>query len=127
MRGILDGHIWLSRELANAGHYPAISVLESISRVMTDVVDGAHMAAARAIKRVLAIWEDIKDLVNIGAYAKGTTPEFDLAIEMKPRIDAFLRQWITESAVEGETRSAILALHGEIQAAETRLNTATAA
>ncbi|MEE9296672.1 MAG: FliI/YscN family ATPase [Phycisphaerae bacterium] len=120
-RSVLDGHIWLSRALANSGHYPAVSVLESISRVMVDVVDTEHTEAARAVKRVLAVWNDIEDLVNIGAYAKGTTPEFDLAVEMKPRIDAFLRQLVDQRYTESETRTALLALHDEIKRTEARL------
>ena len=83
-RGVLDGHVWLARELANRGHYPAISVLDSISRVMVDVVDEAHLAAAAIVRRVLATWQEIEDLVNIGAYAAGTNPEFDLAVYGKP-------------------------------------------
>ncbi len=122
VRGILDGHVWLSRDLANAGHYPAVSVLESISRVMVDVVDERHIEASRAVRRVLAVWEDIKDLVNIGAYAKGTTPHFDLAVEMKPRVDAFLQQSSKERAGVDETRAKLLALHDEIVVAEARLN-----
>ena len=94
---------------------------------MTDVVDAEHLAAARAVKRVLAVWDDIEDLVNIGAYARGTTPEFDLAIEMKPRIDSFLRQWIDERHTESETRGALLKLHDEIKQADVRLRPSPAA
>ncbi len=121
VRGILDGHVWLSRDLANAGHYPAVSVLDSISRVMVDVVDERHRESARTVRRVLAVWEDIKDLVNIGAYAKGTTPHFDLAVEMKPRIDDFLRQLGDEGADPERTRDMLLAVCDEIVSAEARL------
>lgn len=124
VRGTLDGHVWLSRPLANSGHYPAVSVLDSISRVMVDVVRPEHGDAARAVRRILATWDDIKDLVNIGAYARGTTPEFDLALEMKPRIDSFLTQQVSDRAVEDETREALLALHEEIKAASARLSAA---
>jgi flagellum-specific ATP synthase len=121
VRGILDGHIWLSRELAGAGHYPAISVLDSISRVMIDVVDDEHLAAARDIRRVLAVWDDIKDLVNIGAYAKGTTVEYDLAVEMKPQIDTFLKQAIQEKSSADETRTQLLNLRDRILKSESTL------
>ncbi len=98
IRGILDGHVWLSRDLANRGHYPAVSVIESISRVMNDVAGSAHKQAAATIRRVLAVWEDIEDLVNVGAYAPGANVEFDVAVKMKPAIDEFLRQPVAEPA-----------------------------
>jgi flagellum-specific ATP synthase len=111
-RGVLDGHVWLARELANRGHYPAISVLDSISRVMTDVTDEEHKAAAEIVKRVLATWQDIEDLVNIGAYAAGTNPDFDLAVYGKPLIDEFLRQDINErETFEGSRRKLLELAH----------------
>lgn len=121
MRGILDGHIWLSRDLANRGHYPAVSVLESISRVMTDIVDEGAQQAARGIRRVLATWADIEDLVNIGAYAAGTNVDFDTAVQMKPAIDAFLRQDVGERAEWGATQKRLVELGDEIEALRTRL------
>ena len=114
VRGILDGHVWLSRDLANRGHYPAVSVLESISRVMPDIVDADHLAAAATIRRVLAVWNDIEDLVNIGAYAAGTNVEFDVAVSMKPAIDDFLRQPIDERAAFSEVREGLVALAAAI-------------
>lgn len=123
VRGVLDGHVWLSRSLANAAHYPAVSVLESISRVMKDVVDDEHAEAATAVRRVLAVWADIEDMVNIGAYAKGTNPKFDLAVEMKPHVDAFLCQRIGECASPDDTRGALLALHSRIRDAASRMGT----
>ena len=98
VRGTLDGHVWLSRKLANRGHYPAIATLESISRVMPDIVTAEHLSAAREVRAVLAVWDDIEDLVNIGAYAAGTNIEYDIAVEMKPEIDAFLCQGMSESS-----------------------------
>ena len=92
MRSILDGHLWLSRDLANRGHYPAIDILESVSRVMTDIVDADHIGSARFITRLVAIYRDIEDLVNIGAYAPGANAEFDMAVKMKSEIDSFLQQ-----------------------------------
>ncbi|MCD4761247.1 hypothetical protein K8R42_05105, partial [bacterium] len=122
VRGILDGHIWLSRQLANRGHYPAVSVTESISRVMPDVVDEDQLAAANRVKELLAIWSEIEDLVNIGAYASGSNPEFDLAIRMKPAIDAFLQQGIGEGFSFEESRVGLFELVGEIKKAETEIS-----
>ncbi len=122
VRGILDGHVLLSRDLANAAHYPAVAVLESISRVMVDVADEEQMLAARSVRRVMAVWKDIEDLVNIGAYAKGTTPAYDIAIEMKPLIDAFLQQAVNEASDHESARAQLLALHREIQSAEAAAN-----
>lgn len=116
VRGVLDGHVWLARSLANRGHYPAVSVLESISRVMVDVADEAQVAAAQDIRRVLAVWADIEDLVNIGAYVAGQNVDYDLAVKMKPRIDEFLKQAIDERAPQVETAAALQALHHELAA-----------
>jgi len=121
IRGTLDGHVWLSRDLANRGHYPAVSVLESISRVMTDVIDEEHHKAAAVVRRVLAVWSDIEDLVNVGAYAAGTNVEFDVAVKMKPAIDEFLQQPIEERAILSETRDSLLKLASEIQALREKL------
>jgi flagellum-specific ATP synthase len=126
-RGVLDGHVWLSRSLANAGHYPAVSVLESISRVMVDVVDPEQLEAAREIRRLLALWADIEDLVNIGAYARGSNPQFDLVIETRPMISEFLQQRIDERATLAETREALLKLHSDIKRTEARLLSASTA
>jgi flagellum-specific ATP synthase len=114
MRGVLDGHLWLARDLANRAHYPAVSVLESISRVMPDVVDEEHLAAARTVRRVLAVWADIEDLVNIGAYTAGANVDFDVAVQCKPAIDQFLVQGINEPADFHATKERLLKLAGEI-------------
>ena len=92
VKGITDGHLWLSRALANRGHYPAIDVLQSISRVRSDVTDKAQQAAARRVLALTALYQDIEDLINIGAYVPGKNPEFDLAKEARPRIVEFLKQ-----------------------------------
>ncbi len=114
VRGILDGHVVLSRRLANRGLYPAISVLESISRVMPDIVDAPQMQAAQSIKRLMAVWEEIEDLVNIGAYASGTNAEYDLAIRMRPAIETFLRQGIDEGFDFDASRAGLMALLDEM-------------
>ncbi|MBN2563518.1 MAG: FliI/YscN family ATPase [Phycisphaerae bacterium] len=115
VRGTLDGHIWLSRKLANRGQYPAVDVLESISRVMPDVVDAGQVAAAQRVKGMLSVWSEIEDLVNIGAYASGTNSEFDLVIRMRPAIEAFMRQKIDEGVDFESSRKALLALTAQIE------------
>ncbi|MDR1558236.1 MAG: flagellar protein export ATPase FliI [Clostridiales bacterium] len=91
-RGILDGHIVLDRKIANRGHYPAIDVLASVSRVMGDVVSNDHKAAAGAFRRYMAIYNDAEDLINIGAYVKGSSGSIDEAIEKHEDIEGFLTQ-----------------------------------
>lgn len=91
-RSILDGHIVLSRRLANRGQYPAIDVLSSVSRVMDKVVTPAHSKNARDLKRQLARYLDNEDAIQYGAYARGSDPELDACIELAPRIFQFLSQ-----------------------------------
>nr|WP_330400969.1 FliI/YscN family ATPase [Sporanaerobium hydrogeniformans] len=95
-RGILDGHIVLSRKLANKGHYPSIDVLASISRVMGDITSNEHKAYAREIKKHLAIYRESEDLINVGAYNKGSNIEIDKAIEKIGPINQFLCQTVEE-------------------------------
>ena len=92
VRGILDGHIVLSRELANRGHYPAVDVLASISRVMPDVVTAEHRGAAARAVASMAAYRSAEDLINIGAYVEGSNPEIDAAKQIKGPLDEFLRQ-----------------------------------
>ena len=96
VRSILDGHIVLSRKLANKYHYPAIDVLSSVSRMMPDVVTPSHLRAAGRLKEALAAYLDAEDLINIGAYVKGSNPKIDWAIQVVDSINAFLRQDINE-------------------------------
>ena len=91
-RGILDGHVILSRKLAQAGHFPAIDVLDSVSRVADDVTGAAQVAARRQLVRLLAKYREIEELVQIGAYARGSDPEADVAIEFHEEINSLLRQ-----------------------------------
>lgn len=95
-RGILDGHIVLSRKLANSSHYPAIDVLASISRVMSDIVTKEHKKLASIIKRNMATYSEAEDLINIGAYIKGSNPDIDEAIEKHKMIEEFLLQEVEE-------------------------------
>lgn len=122
VRGTLDGHVWLSRKLANAGHYPAVSTLDSVSRLMTDIVEESHLAAARSVRSVLATWDEIEDLVNIGAYAKGANPDYDVAVRMKPRIDAFLRQEMNAQSSFDASVAALCGLSDEIDKARAELS-----
>jgi flagellum-specific ATP synthase len=91
-RSILDGHISLSRELANKNHYPAVDPLQSISRVMVDIVDAEHRNRAGKLLNILATYKKAEDLINIGAYVKGSNPDIDYAISMIGRVNAFLKQ-----------------------------------
>ncbi len=92
VRGILDGHIILSRKIANKGFYPAIDVMASISRVMNDIVGEEHLQMAEKVKSLLATYNEAEDLINIGAYKKGTNAKIDEAITLLPKIERFLKQ-----------------------------------
>jgi flagellum-specific ATP synthase len=95
-RGILDGHIVLSRDLAQIGHYPAVDVLSSVSRLMKDVVSQAHLDYASKVRSILATYRKAEDLVNIGAYVEGSNPSIDHALKYIDKVNSFLRQGIEE-------------------------------
>lgn len=96
VRGILDGHIILSRDLANSNHYPAIDVLGSVSRVMPDIVGDDHLHKAGRIKTLLAAYRESQDLINIGAYNHGSNSTIDEAIEKMSQINEFLQQSVAD-------------------------------
>ena len=96
LRSILDGHINLSRDLANQAHYPAIDVLGSVSRVMEDIADPQQKQCARKVKEILAVYRKAEDLINIGAYVAGSNSKIDYAIAMIEKINRYLRQDIDE-------------------------------
>ncbi|MGD8962879.1 MAG: flagellar protein export ATPase FliI [Desulfobacterales bacterium] len=98
LRSILDGHINLSRDLANQAHYPAIDVLGSVSRVMEDIVDSKQKRCARKLKEVMAIYRKSEDLINIGAYVAGSNPKIDYAISMMDKINRYLKQDIDDTS-----------------------------
>jgi len=108
VRGLLDGHTWLSRRLAGRGHYPAIDVLESISRVMTSVATQDQQRAAMAVRELLAAYRDHEDLISIGAYRTGSNPVVDLAIRARDGINAFLRQRVEERSTVEEARNLLV-------------------
>jgi flagellum-specific ATP synthase len=96
-RSILDGHVVLTRELADRNHYPAIDVLKSISRVMEDIASLQHKHNCGSLKELLATYRKAEDLINIGAYVSGSNPAIDRSIEKIERINDFLKQDISES------------------------------
>ena len=109
-RGILDGHIVLSRDLAEAGHYPAIDVERSISRVMTAVASREHVHAARRLRQLLARVNKARDLIQLGAYAPGHDAELDLAVRLHPNMQALLQQDMHDSASLDASRQQLLKL-----------------
>jgi len=117
VRSILDGHFVLRRRLANRGHYPAIDVTQSVSRLMPDLVDEGHLAQAREIVRLLAAYDEVEDLVTIGAYARGANPDVDLAVSMHDSLLAFLRQAIDEPVLFDQARNDLAELSARLEQA----------
>jgi len=113
VRSIVDGHIVLSRELAHKGHYPAVDVLSSISRVMYDIVDREHLDLAKKLVKVLATYKEAEDLINIGAYVNGTDPQIDHAKKMIHKINAFLQQSINQKITFRESIARLKKLFSE--------------
>jgi flagellum-specific ATP synthase len=107
VRSILDGHAVLSRGLAHAGHYPAIDVLQSVSRLATEIAPAETLSAAGDLRRLLAAHRDKEDLISIGAYQPGGDPDVDAAIALRGEIDAFLRQRVEEPSELTETDRAL--------------------
>lgn len=95
-RAILDGHVVLSRRLAEAGHYPAIDIEASISRAMTEITKPEHQQTARSFKRIYSTYQQNRDLISVGAYVKGSNPQIDEAIRLYPSLTQFLQQGINE-------------------------------
>ncbi|MBD0380357.1 flagellar protein export ATPase FliI [Paenibacillus sedimenti] len=108
VRGILDGHIVLNRSIANKGHYPAVDVLSSVSRVMKEIVPHEHMEAADQLKRLLSIYKDSEDLINIGAYQKGSNPNIDTAIENIEAIWNYTKQRTSEKLTFDEAQERLI-------------------
>ncbi|MEE8431027.1 MAG: FliI/YscN family ATPase [Candidatus Desulfatibia sp.] len=110
VRSTVDGHIVLSRDLAHRGHYPAVDIMASISRVMNDIVDNEHLAKARELIKVLATYREVEDLINIGAYVDGSDPQIDYAKGMIGKINTFLQQDIHQNISFKESVEALKAL-----------------
>ncbi|GAA4871570.1 flagellar protein export ATPase FliI [Paenibacillus vulneris] len=108
VRGILDGHIVLDRNIANRGHYPAIDVLSSVSRVMKEIVPKEHQLAAENLKRLLSIYKDSEDLINIGAYQKGSNPEIDTSLEYIHSIWDYTKQRVDEKLTFSEAQERLI-------------------
>ncbi len=111
VRGLLDGHTWLSRKLSSRGHYPAVDVLESISRLMPEVTDQQHARATYAIRDLLGAYRDHQDLISIGAYRRGSNKTVDAAIDMQDEISRYLRQPVEQPATLNDARGQLLQLH----------------
>lgn len=111
-RGILDGHIVLSRKLGHKNHYPAIDVLASISRCMSSIVDSEHKKAAGQLRNVLATYTEAEDLINIGAYKKGSNKEIDYSVEKIQEVNDFLRQGVFDKPTFEEEKEQLASIFG---------------
>jgi flagellum-specific ATP synthase len=108
VRGILDGHIVLNRSIANKGHFPAIDVLSSISRVMKDIAPEEQIAAAENVKRLMAVYKDSEDLINIGAYQRGSNAQIDESMEYIDSIWEFTKQRVNEKVTLAEVQQSLI-------------------
>lgn len=108
VRGIVDGHIFLSRKVAEANHYPAIDVLGSISRLMSSISTPEHKEAAAKMRKILAMYRENKDLIDVGMYQPGSNPKLDIAIQMMPQVNGFLQQRISDSVSMETTIQALI-------------------
>jgi FliI/YscN family ATPase len=125
-RGLLDGHTWLSRKLAAKGHFPAIDILDSISRLMTEVADPDHRQAAQSARELLAAYREHEDLISIGAYRRGSNRAVDLAIDLQGPINEFLRQAMDKPSGVAQAREKLLSLYQARQQRELTLAVAPA-
>ena len=109
-RAILDGHVVLSRQLADSGHYPAIDIEASVSRAMSDITSKAHQQAAREFKHLYSVYRQNRDLIAVGAYERGSDERIDAAIEAMPALEAFLRQGMEQPVSLDQSLEALMAL-----------------
>jgi flagellum-specific ATP synthase len=107
VRAILDGHIVLDRKLADKGHFPAIDVSRSLSRVFRDVTDPAHQMRSQKIRAILATYAEVADLIRLGAYTKGSSPQIDRAVSLMPHLEKFQRQSIGDYSSWEKTNKAM--------------------
>jgi flagellum-specific ATP synthase len=110
VRGLIDGHTWLSRRLASRTHYPAIDVLESLSRLMTEVTTPEHRRAGQAVRELLAVYRDHEDLISIGAYRRGSNKLVDISIDMLDDMNKFLRQQVDQRSSVEDARAGLVQL-----------------
>jgi len=110
VRAILDGHAVLSRDLASQNHYPPVDVLQSVSRLSMEITDKKQQESAGKLRELLATYRDARDLVNIGAYAKGSNQKIDYAIEHLDAVNSFLRQDMNEPSTFEETKKRLTEL-----------------
>ncbi len=115
VRSIVDGHLWLSRSLAARAHYPAVAVLDSVSRLMPEISSERHRQAAQKIIALLAAYKEAEDLINIGAYVKGSNPTIDTAIEYMPVINGFLRQDMSDLYSFEDSVKEVIRIAAEIE------------
>ncbi len=114
VRGIVDGHIFLSRKIAEMNHYPAIDILGSISRLFPEITTEEHKQAAFKMRKLMALYRENKDLIDVGMYNAGTNPKLDIAIELMPQINAFLQQRITDSVTMDSTISTLISMMKDV-------------
>jgi flagellum-specific ATP synthase len=119
-RAILDGHVVLSRRLAESGHYPAIDIERSISRAMTEITGAEHQRDAQRFRQVYSVYQQNQDLISVGAYTAGSDPQVDHAIAMHPRLRAFLRQGIAQRHAFGDSVEGLAALVRPAEGAQDR-------
>ena len=116
VRGIVDGHIFLSRKVAEMNHYPAIDVLGSVSRLFTTITDKEHQEEAGKMRQLMALYRENKDLIDVCMYQMGSNPKLDIAIKMMPQINAFLQQKASEKVtMEGTIKQLKDALAAQMQ------------
>ena len=114
VRGIVDGHIFLSRKVAEMNHYPAIDVLRSISRLFTEIVTEEHKQAAYKMRKLMSLYRENKDLIDVGMYNAGSNPKLDIAIELMPQINAFLQQRVSDSVTMETTISTLISMMKDV-------------
>ena len=110
VRGVLDGHVVLSRKIAARNFYPAVDVMESVSRVMPSIAGKDHLSAAGRMRELLAVYGEAEDLISIGAYKSGTNPKVDWAVEHLPGVHSFLRQSVGEKIPFDEMERQLISL-----------------
>jgi FliI/YscN family ATPase len=111
VRGLLDGHTWLSRKLSARGHYPAVDVLQSISRLMPEVTDDEHRQAIHAIRDLMGAYRDHEDLISIGAYRRGSNKNVDAAIDVQDAVNRYLQQPVEQPSTLADARQQLLQLY----------------